>query len=77
MLSHLASTQSPLSHVGPAREKPVSRKQYARRRRVSMRDRLYDAMLVRALKLLRAGMRKRRQRRKAGCETPLARMAGC
>ncbi|MBX3460504.1 MAG: hypothetical protein KF696_11165 [Planctomycetes bacterium] len=77
MLSHFASTQSPLAHVGPAREKPVSRKQYARRRRVSLRDRLYDALLVRALKFARAGLRKRRQRRKAECETPLARMAGC
>ncbi|MBK8206898.1 MAG: hypothetical protein IPK87_08940 [Planctomycetes bacterium] len=59
------------------RDKPVSRQAYARRNRPSLRARMADAVLYRALKLVRVALRKRRQRRRARCATPLARMSGC
>lgn len=77
MLAPFSSFESPLAGVALRREKPVSRKAYARRNRPGLGARMSDAILYRALKLVRVALRKRRQRRRERCATPLARMSGC
>ncbi|MCC7509932.1 MAG: hypothetical protein IT464_11270 [Planctomycetes bacterium] len=77
MLAPFSSVESPFAGVGLRRENSVSRKAYARRSRPGLRARLADAVLYRTLKLVRVAMRKRRERRRARCATPLARMSGC